>query len=136
MARCSLPSAILLIVLCYWSNGSRRCRAAEPSGWLLACPQATDGPREAYLPQPGDIVLYSHNSLRSLFLYLLAHTGKPYHSGIVVNLPDGRPAILEAGPDNTLHVFLMDLLPRLRADEGVYGCAACACRSARSSRPA
>jgi hypothetical protein len=73
---------------------------------------------DAYVPQPGDIVLYSHGSLRTRFFYLLAHTGKPYHAGVVVNLPDVRPAILEAGPYDYLHVYLMDALPRLRTHKG------------------
>lgn len=118
MARRAGPSAILLLVLTCWSNGLRHGRAAEPSGWLLACADALDGPCEPYLPQPGDIVLYAHKSLRSRVLYTLARTSKPYHSGIVVHLPDGRPAILEAGPYDYLHVYLLDLLPRLRTQEG------------------
>lgn len=118
MERRSLPSAILLIVLTCWNGVPGRCRAAEPTGWLLVCPQNPAGPREPYLPQPGDLVFYAHESLRSLFFYTLARTGKPYHSGIVVNLPDGRPAILEAGPYDYLHVYLMDALPRMRTHQG------------------
>lgn len=118
MARLSLPLALLLIVLICWSSETGGCRAAEPCGWLLADSLTTDGPREPYFPQPGDIVLYDHKSLRSRFFYTLAHTGKPYHAGIVVNLPDGRPAILEAGPYDYTHVFLMDALPRMRTHKG------------------
>ncbi|MGH7174189.1 MAG: hypothetical protein ACRELG_28300 [Gemmataceae bacterium] len=120
MARRYLPSAILMIVLSCWSNGRGGCcRAAEPSGWLLVCPQDSSGPREPYLPQPGDLVFYTHDSLRSRLFYTLARTGKPYHAGIVVNLPDGRPAILEAGPYDYLHVYLMDALPRMRTHRGI-----------------
>jgi hypothetical protein len=118
MARYSLPSALLLIVLSCCSNGPGSCRAAESCGWLLEGTQATAGPREPYFPQPGDIVLYAHHSLRSLFFYTLARTGKPYHVGIVVNLPDGRPAILEAGPYDYLHTYLMDALARMRTHTG------------------
>lgn len=119
MQRGTLPATILLIALSCWNDGRGRCcRAAEPNGWLLVCPQDTSGPREPYLPQPGDIVLYEHESLRTRFLYTLARTGKPYHSGLVVKLPDGRPAILEAGPYDYLHVYLMDALPRMRSHEG------------------
>lgn len=118
MARHSLPSALLLILLSCWTSERGRCRAAEPCGWLLADPQTADGLKEPYFPQPGDIVLYDHKSLRSRFFYTLAHTGKPYHSGIVVNLPNGRPAILEAGPYDYVHVYLMDALPRMRTHTG------------------
>lgn len=118
MAGSSLPLALLLIVPTLWSEGPAIVHAAEPSGWLLDNSQATDGPREPYFPQPGDLVFYAHDSLRSLFFYTLARTGKPYHSGIVVRLPDGRPAILEAGPYDYVHVFLMDALPRMRTHPG------------------
>jgi len=119
MERGALAAAILLIVLTCCGNGpTSRCDAAEPCGWLLVCPHDPASPREPYLPQPGDVVFYAHDSLRSRVFYTLARTGKPYHSGIVVNLPDGRPAILEAGPYDYLHVYLMDALPRMRTHPG------------------
>jgi hypothetical protein len=64
------------------------------------------------------MVFYAHESLRARFLYTLARTGRPYHAGIVVNLPDGRAAVLESGPYDYIHVYLMDLLPRLRTHSG------------------
>ncbi len=111
----------MLIALSCTGRGMGRPRAAETAGWLLgsgACPEDPCAGREPYLPQPGDLVFYSHDKLRSRCLYALAHTGKPYHVGIVVNLLDGRPAILEAGPYDLVNVYLMDLRPRLRTHEG------------------
>jgi hypothetical protein len=118
MAPRSLASAILLIVLSCWSDGGGSCHAGEPCGWLLDCAQAASSMREPYLPQPGDLVFYDHWSVRARFFYTLAHTGKPYHVGVIVNLPDGRPTILEAGPYDYTHVYLMDALPRMRTHKG------------------
>src|SRR6185437_16836642 len=121
MQRCSPLLAILFIFLPYLGNGARRLFAADNPGWLLppgVGPEDATVVREGYVPQPGDLVFYSSDKMRQLFFYALAHTGKPYHSGIVVNLPDGRPALLEAGPYDFINVYLMDLLPRLRTHEG------------------
>ncbi len=121
MSRRAALEAILLVALVCLSQGEGRLCAAECCGWLLppqACAHDTTAEREAYIPQPGDIILYAHESLRSFFLYSLARTGKPYHAGVVVRLPDGRPAILEAGPYDLISVYLMDALPRLRTHEG------------------
>lgn len=122
MPRRALLVAMLFLALVRASNGTGSCRAADACGWLAPptlCPQEASATPEPYLPQPGDIVLFSHDRLRSRFVYALARTGKPYHAGIVVRLPDGRFAILEAGPYDYVHVYLMDLLPRLRTHEGV-----------------
>lgn len=122
MARRALLAAMLLLGLALSNRGPARLHAAaESAGWLLppgACPSNRDAPREAYVPQPGDIIFYDHRSLQAAFLYALAHTGKPYHAGIVVNLSDGRPAVLEAGPYDLIHVFLMDAQPQMRTHEG------------------
>jgi hypothetical protein len=118
--RSSLVTVVLIALACL-SGRFAGVRAGEASGWLLspgACAEERGAPREAYVPRPGDIILFSSKHLRSQFFYTLARTGKPYHAGIVVNLADGRPAILEAGPYNLLNVYLLDLLPRLRTHDG------------------
>jgi hypothetical protein len=121
MPRCSPLVTVVLIALACLGSRPPDARAGQPAGWLLpACAGWEDllAAREAYVPQPGDIILYSSDHLRSRFLYALAHTGQPYHAGVVVYLPDGRPAVLEAGPYDYVHVYVMDLLPRLRTHEG------------------
>ena len=54
-----------------------------------------------------------------MILFAYAGTGPPLHMGIVVKKSDGTLAILEAGPDDTIHVALLDLekrLPQFAAD--------------------
>jgi hypothetical protein len=70
---------------------------------------ALRGPAEPYVPQSGDIYLATDRSRIIQAGHRLALSGAPHHSGIVIVLPDGRPAILESGPFNTLHVEIVDL---------------------------
>src|SRR5438105_1910130 len=55
---------------------------------------------DVYLPQAGDLVFFDDHSMMWKFLYKLAGTDMPDHTGIVFRLPDGRPGLLEAGPDD------------------------------------
>lgn len=73
----------------------------------------------AYEPREGDLVFFDDQSEWWRFLYSLASTAPPFHAGLVVKKPDGSLAILEAGPDDTLHVFVLDIIPRLRTFKGV-----------------
>jgi hypothetical protein len=77
-------------------------------------------PAEAYLPQPGDLMLRLDHSIFWRVTHYMAFAFDPNGSGIVIARPDGSLAVLEAGPNDTLWVRTLDLLPHLReyADAG------------------
>jgi hypothetical protein len=72
-----------------------------------------------YQPREGDWIFFDDQSRWWEFLYTLADTSPPFHAGIVVKKPDGELAVLEAGPDDTLHVYVLDIIPRLHEFKGV-----------------
>ncbi len=78
------------------------------------------GPAEAYVPQPGDIMLHLDGSIFWRVTHYMALAFDPNGSGIVFARPDGSLALLEAGPNDTLWVGTPDLLPHLKeyADKG------------------
>src|SRR5262249_56526119 len=49
----------------------------------------------------------------------IAGTVPPDHMGMVVAMPDGRAAILEAGADCVPKVFLIDAVSRLQGYDGL-----------------
>jgi len=109
MSRMQATFAVAL--LCSLSNsGPPQCRAA---GYLCGPAFALDnevrGPLQPYVPQCGDIYLSTDRSWIIRAGHRLALSGQPNHSGIVVVLPCGKSAILEAGPFNGLKVELIDL---------------------------
>jgi hypothetical protein len=67
-----------------------------------------------YVPREGDLVFFDDHNRTWTALFALADTGPPLHMGIVVEKPDGKLAILEAGPDDTVWVRLLDAGRRLR----------------------
>jgi hypothetical protein len=71
------------------------------------------GPARPYHPQPGDIFLATDHLFWAKISHRFGITGAPQHSGIVVTKRDGQLALLEAGPFNTLHVRVHDLIPAL-----------------------
>ena len=77
------------------------------------------GPTEAYLPQPGDILLRLDRSVFWRVTHYMALAFDPNGSAIVFARPDGSLAILEAGPNDTQWVGNLDLLPHLREYEAV-----------------
>jgi hypothetical protein len=94
----------------------------EPSpGFLYQPAFATDGVRRepcvSYCPQPGDIFMATDNDWVQIVGHRLAFSGPPHHSGIVVARPEGRFAVLEAGPHNGVKVCLIDVLDHLRSYE-------------------
>jgi len=67
----------------------------------------------AYEPREGDLIFYDdHNAVWSA-LFAYAGAGSPLHMGIVVKKPDGKLAVLEAGPDDSVRVKLLDIDKRL-----------------------
>lgn len=72
-------------------------------------------PVEPYVPQPGDIFLATGRERWAKWGHWLAGTGAPQHSGIVLACPNGRLVLLEAGPHNTFHCGLADVVPQLHS---------------------
>ena len=66
-----------------------------------------------YSPREGDLVFYDDKNIGWSILFAYAGTGPPLHMGIVVKKNDGKFAILEAGPDDTIWVKLLDVDTRL-----------------------
>lgn len=71
-------------------------------------------PLEAYVPQPGDIMLRLDHSKFWRTTHYMALAFDPNGSAIVFARPDGTPAILEAGPCDTRWVRTLDLLSHLK----------------------
>lgn len=93
--------------------------AAGPAGDLYQPAYCLDHqlrcPAHEYVPQAGDVVLYSFEG--DLFWdigFKFAFTGKPYHCGVVVRMPDNTLGILESGPDDSDTVRVLALTERLK----------------------
>src|SRR4029077_4076498 len=71
-------------------------------------------PAEAYVPQPGDIMLRLDGSVFWRVTHYMALAFDPNGSGIVFARPGGSLAVLEAGPNDTMWVSTLDLLPHLK----------------------
>ncbi len=71
-------------------------------------------PAREYTPQPGDIMLRLDPSRFWRVTHYLALAFDPNGSAIVVPRRDGGCAILEAGPNDTLWVRRMGMLPHLK----------------------
>jgi hypothetical protein len=83
-----------------------------PAGWLGSAP---------YIPREGDLIFYDDRKAGWTALFRLAGTGPPLHMGIVVRRSDGRLAVLEAGPDDTLWVASLRVETRLRQFHRDFG---------------
>jgi hypothetical protein len=71
-----------------------------------------------YDAQPGDLVLFDDHNTLTAKVYRWSGTGSPLHAAIVFRKQDGTPAILEAGTNAVMRVFIFDLDPRLRGFDG------------------
>jgi len=76
-------------------------------------------PAEPYPGQPGDIFLATDNAFWAQAGHRMAFSGPPHHSGIVFARLDGRLAILEAGPHNSIVVETIDLWDHLHSHDKV-----------------
>jgi hypothetical protein len=98
------------------------CGVVEASSYLIRAASGPHGERvifsEPYVPKPGDLVFYDCEQLQWDIIDFLSGTGPPDHMGIVVARPDGNLAVLEAGPDKVLRVFLLDIPTRFEGHHG------------------
>ncbi|MBI2804519.1 MAG: hypothetical protein HYX68_05990 [Planctomycetes bacterium] len=89
----------------------------KPAGFLKLAGKNKAGQPKAqsvpYTPREGDLVFYDDRNLMWMVLFAYAGTGPPLHMGMVVKTKAGKFAILEAGPDDTVRVELLDLDKRL-----------------------
>jgi hypothetical protein len=71
-------------------------------------------PAEPYVPRPGDIFLATDQALWARAGHWLAGGAGVHHSGLVFCRPDGRVALVEAGPFNSTTVEVMDPIAHMR----------------------
>lgn len=94
-----------------------------PHGWLVRVEVGENDERRVvakpYEPIVGDILFFDDLSPFWVKLYALAGTGPPFHAGIVMKRRDGSFAALESGPDDTLHVYILELASRLKTFKGI-----------------
>lgn len=94
-----------------------------PYGWLVKVEIDENDSRRVvakpYEPIVGDILFFDDLSPFWVKLYAMAGTGPPFHAGIVMKKRDGSLAALESGPDDTLHVYILGLVSRLRDFKGI-----------------
>jgi hypothetical protein len=67
----------------------------------------------AYEPLEGDLIFYDDHHVVWSALFAYAGTGSPLHMGIVFKKSNGKLAVLEAGPDDSIWVKLLDIDKRL-----------------------
>src|SRR5262245_4983228 len=105
-----LPTAYALVVSTALLGGGEK---NAPSGYLQVGKSGEEKKLVRYEPRQGDLIFYDDKSIFWTVLFVWAGSGPPLHMGIVVKKTDGTLAVLEAGPDDTIHVALLDLEKRL-----------------------
>lgn len=118
------PSVLGIITLAGLAAGSPPATpppAAAQQSFLFAPVPARavrDWPAEPYVPRAGDLVLFDDGNKLAHMLYRFSGSGGPLHAAIIFRRPDGRPALLEAGPNLNPKVFVLDVEPRLHSYDG------------------
>ena len=114
-----MTSALLPLLCAGLFTGATPDGDTEPPGSYL-CRSAYElddklrGPTEVYVPQSGDIMFSTDANPIWKVLFMCAWTDHPHHSAIVVKRADGRTAVLESGPYDTLSVELLDPQDHMR----------------------
>ncbi len=75
-------------------------------------------PLTPYQPQPGDVLIYSDPDFIWATMYMIALTGAPGHSGLVVRMGDGQLGVLEAGYNDKPWTHTVPLERRLGEYKG------------------
>ena len=75
-------------------------------------------PAEPYEPQPGDLLFFDDHAWSWQICFYMAGAHRPMHAGIVVRLPDGGLAALEAGYNDTMWIETIPLAGRLPKFKG------------------
>jgi hypothetical protein len=92
------------------------------AGYLTAKVKGSDGKvhkqTRPYAPREGDLIFYDDHSLVWTVLFAWAGSGPPLHMGIVIRRPDGSLGVLEAGPNDTVKVDIIEVRKRLKEFEG------------------
>jgi hypothetical protein len=107
-----------MILLGLLFSSSTTVFASENSaGYLKIDKKMADGKIEhdiaRYEPRAGDLVFYDDRNPAWMALFAYAGTGPPLHMGMVFKQKNGSFAVLEAGPDDTTRVSLLQLDKRL-----------------------
>lgn len=105
-----LPTAYAFVVSTALLGGGAK---DAPSGYLQVGKTGEEKKLVRYEPREGDLIFYDDKSIFWTVLFVWAGSGPPLHMGMVVKKTDGTLAVLEAGPDDTIHVALLDLEKRL-----------------------
>jgi len=110
-----MRACVVLFLLAAGLAAETVLSAGEPAGYLKIAPKAPTAKAAAirYEPREGDLVFFDDRHLGWLLLFAYAGTGPPLHMGIVVKNSAGKLAVLEAGPDDSLHVNVLELEKRL-----------------------
>ncbi|MBX9679722.1 MAG: hypothetical protein K2X38_13245 [Gemmataceae bacterium] len=99
------------------SLAALRSASADDVGFLKSERKGDKGAVEQevfpYMPREGDLIFYDDRHPVWSALFAFAGTGSPLHMGIVVKKPGGKLAVLEAGPDDSVRVKLLDIEKRL-----------------------
>jgi hypothetical protein len=107
-----------LIMFLLWAfPGQTECQPGDTASYLYQPSYCIDDlrrlPARPYQPQAGDIFLGTDKSKILQWAHVVAGSKGVHHSGIVVAGADGRLALLEGGPQNTLRCKIVDLIPEL-----------------------